>query len=112
MSDASTWQLQTMSGDGSDCQPINFDGDVEYGPFDAQECAKEITTDEDDDIMKVVFEVIVNPPDDQVTFQYDHHYRITCQYSTIENGLQASFVPLHSVASEDEGEKWEKQWAR
>lgn len=111
MGDAPTWQLQTMSGGGPLCLPKNFNGDVEYGPFDAQDCAKEITTDEFADIMEVVFEVIVDPTDGEVTFQYDHHYQITCRYSTTDT-LQASFVPLHSVASEQEGEKWEKQWAR
>lgn len=107
MSYASEWEL-TDSGAGSVCQPQNFDNDVEYGPFNAEQCAKEITTDESNNIMAVVFEVSVDPADGEVTFQYDHHYEITCRYSTINSNLVASFVPLHSVASDGGGEKWEK----
>ena len=98
--------LVDSAASGSLCQPAPFTGVglVQYGPFDAAQCAKVITTDEDTDIMEVVFEVDVGTSGGQITFQYEHHYQITCWYSTISN-LQASFLPLHSVFSDDTG-KW------
>lgn len=112
--DAEDWELVTPDDgrDGTVCRP-SFSGTVQYGPFTAQQCAKEITIDEANNIMEVVFEVQVDTSGGQVTFQYDHHYQITCRYSTIDDTLQASFLPLHSVNSEDSGKWWKKkkeQW--
>lgn len=54
--------------------------------------------------MEVVFEVDAGTSDGEITFQYEHHYEITCSYLRV-NMLQASFLPLHSVSSDDTG-KW------
>jgi len=102
--DESKWQLRGATG-GSVCQPNSFDGAVHYGPFNAQECAQQITTDDVYNVLEVLFEVRVDPTENVVTFQYDHRYRIRCDYSTIDDTLQASFVPLHSVSSDGSGEK-------
>ena len=103
----SQWLLVGSTAPGTLCQPASFDGAelVEYGPFDAAECAKEINIDEDSDILEVVFEVNVDTSGGQITFQYDHHYEITCRYSTKDDTLQASFLPLHSVYDSDESGK-------
>ena len=104
MGDAEDWQL-VIPNDGRDetlCRPT-FSGMVRYGPFTAQECAKEINIDELNFIMEAVFEVNVGTSG-VVTFQYDHHYLITCRYSTIDEFLEASFLPLHSVSNVGSGE--------
>ena len=101
------WLLVDSSASGGVCQPASFATAelVEYGPFDAAECAKEITTDEANDILEVVFEVKVDTSGGGITFQYDHHYEIKCRYSTIDDTLRASFLPLHSVYDSDESGK-------
>ena len=103
----SDWLLVGATASGTRCQPASFIGAelVEYGPFSADECAKDIITDEANDILEVVFEVNVDTSGGQITFQYDHHYEITCRYSTIDDTLQASFLPLHSVYDSDESGK-------
>lgn len=99
----SYWEL-VNSASGLLCQPATFTGTglVQYGPFDADQCAKAITTNGDQ--MEVVFEVDAGTSDGEITFQYEHHYEITCSYLRV-NMLQASFLPLHSVSSDDTG-KW------
>ena len=101
------WLLVDSTASGGVCQPASFATAelVEYGPFDADECAKEITTDEANDILEVVFEVKVDTSGGGITFQYDHHYEIKCRYSTIDDTLRASFLPLHSVYDSDESGK-------
>ena len=105
------WRLVDATAPGPVCQPASFSGAelVEYGPFNAAWCAKEINTDEVNDILEVVFEVNVDTSGGEITFQYDHHYEITCRYSTKDDTLQASFLPLHSVYDSDESGKRKKE---
>ena len=97
------WELKVDNvGRGSGCRPTSFSATVRYGPFDNDQCG-EVTTE--GIFMKAAFEVNVVTSGGDVTFQYDHHYLITCWYSRIDDTLEASFLPLHSVSSEGSG-KW------
>lgn len=58
--------------------------------------------------MEVVFEVDAGTSDGEITFQYEHHYEITCSYLRV-NMLQASFLPLHIVSSDDTGKWWKER---
>ena len=103
--DASDWELVGAAA-GSTCRPTSFTSTtVQYGTFTAQQCAKDITTDQNNNIIAVLFEINVATSGGQVTFQYDHHYQITCRYNAIDDTLQASFLPLHSIYSDGSG-KW------
>ena len=100
-SDKSAWALVGTSDPS--CQPsftVNA-GKVTYGPLDGSTCTKTIT--ETPTHIEFLFEVDVKPTGG-MTFAYDHHYRLTCQYNKEKQNLQASFLPLHSVSNTDQGE--------
>ncbi|KAL9966541.1 hypothetical protein ACROYT_G024629 [Oculina patagonica] len=95
--DAAAWALVGTSD--ASCQPsftANADK-VTYGPFNGNTCKKTITETSTD--LEFLFEIDVVQPTPGVTFAYDHHYQVTCQYNKVEQNIQASFLPLHSVSN-------------
>ena len=98
--DEDTWALVNTSD--ASCQP-NFTvnpGKVTYGPFDGNICETNLI--ETDTHLEFQF-VIDARPSGGLTFAYDHHYLVTCQYNKEEQNLQASFTPLHSVSNTRQG---------
>ncbi|KAL9966534.1 hypothetical protein ACROYT_G024622 [Oculina patagonica] len=99
--DAAAWALVGTSD--ASCQPsftANPDK-VTYGPFDGNTCKTTITETSTD--LEFLFEIDVVQPTGAVSFAYDHHYQVTCQYSKVEQNIQGSFLPLHSVSNTRQG---------
>ncbi|XP_078376000.1 ZP domain-containing protein-like [Oculina patagonica] len=98
--DAAAWALVGTSD--ASCQPsftVNADK-VTYGPFDGNTCKKTIT--ETSTHLEFLFEIDVVQPTPGVSFAYDHHYEVTCRYNKVEQNIQGSFLPLHSVSNTDQ----------
>ena len=98
--DEAAWALVGTSD--ASCQP-NFTvnaGKVTYGPFDGNVCKTNLT--ETDTHLKFLFEIDARPSGG-LTFSYDHHYQVTCQYNKEKQDIQASFTPLHSVSNTGQG---------
>ena len=98
--DEAAWALVGTSD--ASCRP-SFTanaGKVTYGPFDGNVCKEDLT--ETVTHLEFLFEIDVKPSGG-LSFAYDHHYQVTCQYDKEEQGIQASFKPLHSVLRTGQG---------
>ena len=100
--DASQWRLSSPSADGT-CDPTIGSDKVSYSSIDGDTCG---VVSEDGDNFIYTFTISVSStPGPGVTAQYDHDYTITCTYDKEKTGLQASFLPQHSVSDTDQGKK-------
>ena len=75
---------------------------MKYGPFEASVCKTSLTESANGNNLDYVFQIQVNAIGSP-TFQYDHDYTITCTYNREKAGLQASFLPQHSVTETGTG---------
>lgn len=100
--EAVIWRLVGPNADAS-CQPsfTTVPGKVYYAPFNASTCAQSL--EEIGDNLVYSFVVDAKPPGSDTTHKYDHAYLIQCLYNKEKTGIQASFLPLHSVTASDSG---------
>ena len=69
---------------------------MKYGVFSADVCMNSLTENADGITLDYEFKIEVSASGSP-TFQYDHDYTITCTYNKEKQGLQASFLPQHSI---------------
>ena len=102
--DEAAWELKHDGGaPNTDCQPSFAEANkVKYGPFEASDCKTSLTESANGNNLDYVFQIQVNAIGSP-TFQYDHDYTITCTYNREKVGLQASFLPQHSVTETGTG---------
>ena len=102
--DAATWELQHGGASNPNCQPsfTSPSGKVKYGAFSADECKTSLTENANGLTLDYEFKIQVSAPG-TLTFQYDHDYTITCTYNREKQGLQASFLPQHSITGTGTG---------
>ena len=101
---AATWELKHSGAPNTDCQPsiTSVAGKVKYDTFSADECKTSLTEDADRITLDHEFKIQVSASGSP-TFPYDHEYKITCTYIGEKQGLQASFLPQHSVTKTGTG---------
>ena len=101
---AATWELKHSGAPNTDCQPSikSVAGKVKYDTFSADECKTSLTENADRITLDHEFKVQVSASGSP-TFPYDHEYTITCTYIGEKQGLQASFLPQHSVTETGTG---------
>ena len=101
---AATWELKHSGAPNTDCQPsiTSVAGKVKYDTFSADECKTSLTEDADRIPLDHEFKIQVSASGSP-TFPYDHEYKITCTYIGEKQGLQASFLPQHSVTKTGTG---------
>ena len=92
------WELKHSGSSNTDCQPsfTSVAGKVKYGAFSADVCKNSLTENADGITLDYKFKIEVSASGSP-TFQYDHDYTITCTYNREKQGLQASFLPQHSI---------------
>lgn len=102
--DVATWELQHGGASNPNCQPsfTSPSGKVKYGAFSADECKTSLTENANGLTLDYEFKIQVSAPGN-LTFQYDHDYTITCTYNREKQGLQASFLPQHSITGTGTG---------
>ena len=103
--DAATWELKHSGlAPNTDCQPsfTSVAGKVKYGAFSADVCMNSLTENADGITLDYEFRIEVSASGSP-TFQYDHDYTITCTYNREKQGLQASFLPQHSITETGTG---------
>ena len=97
--DAAIWELKHSGlAPNTDCQPsfTSVADKVKYGAFSADVCKNSLTENADGITLDYVFRIQVSASGSP-TFQYDHDYTITCTYNREKQGLQASFLPQHTI---------------
>ena len=75
---------------------------MKYGAFSADDCKDSLTENANGLTLDYEFKIQVSASDNP-TFQYDHDYTITCTYNKEKQGLQASFLPQHSITETGTG---------
>ena len=102
--DKATWELKHGGASKAACQP-SFTSEankVKYGPFSADDCKTSLIENVDGITLDYEFKIEVSASGSP-TFQYDHEYTITCTYNREKQGLQASFLPQHSITETGTG---------
>lgn len=96
--DKATWELKHGGASKAACQPsfTSEAGKVKYGAFSADDCKTSLTENVDGLTLDYEFNIEVSASGSP-TLQYDHDYTITCTYNREKQGLQASFLPQHSI---------------
>ena len=96
------WELKHGGYQDDNCTPSFTDvqGKLKYGPFSGDDCKESLR--ENGDFLEYVFKIEVRASGG-ATFLYDHDYTITCTYNKENVGLQASFLPQHSVTETGTG---------